>query len=128
MWHDKAYHIILILLRRLSGLGLVIFSTVMVLALFSFDADDPSFNSASTEDYISNWMGEFGSHIADLTFQLIGVSGFFLALILFSIGSRMMSRQGTRHLLPKLIVIPFCILCFSTFFAIFPQPDWWSLS
>lgn len=128
MWHDKAYHIILILLRRLSGLGLVIFSTVMVLALFSFDADDPSFNSASTEDYISNWMGEFGSHIADLTFQLIGVSGFFLALILFSIGSRMMSRQGTRHLLPKLIVIPFCILCFSTFFAIFPQPDWWSFN
>ena len=128
MWQDRAYHIILILLRRLSGLGLVIFSFVTTLALFSFDAEDPSFNSVSTEDYIHNWMGEFGSHIADLLFQLIGVSAFFFCLIIFSIGSKMMSRFGAKHLLPKIIIIPFCILCFSTFFAIVPQPDWWSFN
>ena len=128
MWQDKAYHIILILLRRLFGLGLVIFSFVTVLALFSFSSDDPSFNSASTEDYINNWMGEFGSHVADLLFQLIGIAAFFLCLIIFSIGSRMMSRFGARHLLPKTIIMPFCILCFATFFAIIPQPDWWSFN
>lgn len=128
MWQDKAYSIILILLRRLSGLGLVIFSFVTTLALFSFDCADPSFNSVSTEDYISNWMGEFGSHIADLLFQLIGVAAFFCCLILFSIGSKMMGRFGVKHLLPKIIIIPFCILCFATFFAIIPQPDWWNFN
>ena len=128
MWQDKAYSIILILLRRLSGLGLVIFSFVTTLALFSFDSEDPSFNSVSTEDYIHNWMGEFGSHVADLLFQLIGVAAFFCCLILFSIGSKMMGRFGVKHLLPKIIVIPFCILCFATFFAIIPQPDWWNFN
>ncbi len=128
MWQDRAYDIILILLRRLSGLGLVIFSFVTTLALFSFHSDDPSFNSISTEDQIHNWMGEFGSHIADLLFQLIGISAFFFCLIVFGIGSKMMSRFGSKHLLPKIIIAPFCILCFATFFASMPQPDWWNFN
>ncbi len=128
MWQDKAYYIILVLLRRLAGLGLVAFSFVAVLALFSFDMNDPSFNTVSTSDQTSNWMGEFGSHVADLLFQLIGLASFFLCLIFFSIGLKMLSRQGARHLLPKLILIPFCVLCFATFFASVPEPDWWGFN
>lgn len=128
MWQDRAYHIILVLLRRLAGLGLVAFSVAAVLALFSFDMNDPSFNAASTEGEINNWMGEFGSHISDLLFQLIGLSAFFVCLIFFTIGLRMSSREGVTHLFPKLIVIPFCILCFSTFFAVVPEPDWWAFN
>ncbi len=128
MWQDKAYYIILILLRRLMGLGLVAFSFASVLALFSFNMDDPSFNTVSTGDQIYNWLGSFGSHVADLLFQLVGLAAFFLCLILFSIGSKMASRQGTSHILSKLIVIPFCILCFATFFAFIPEPDWWGFN
>lgn len=128
MWQDKAYHIILVLLRRLCGLGLVIFSFVAALALFSFDVNDASFNSISTNDEIQNWMGSFGSHVSDLLFQLIGVSAFFLCLMLFVLGQKMASRRGVDHLMPKLILVPFCVLCFSTFFAIIPESDWWSFS
>lgn len=128
MWQDKAYYIILILLRRLAGLGLVVFSCAAVLALFSFDMNDPSFNTASTNEFVSNWMGPFGSYVADLLFQLIGLAAFFLCLIFFTIGLRMASRSGVRHLLPKLIIIPFCILCFATFFASIPEPDWWGFN
>ncbi len=128
MLNDKIYYIILRLLFRLFGLVLISFSFVYTLALFSFDENDPSFNTVSTDDHISNWMGAFGSHIADLSFQLIGISSFFLCLIVFSIGTKMAGRSDMRNLLPKIIITPFAILCFSVFFTSLPQPDWWQFN
>lgn len=125
MWQEKVYYIILILLRRLTGLAFMVLSFLTALALFSFDIEDPSFNAVSTGDGINNWMGSFGSHVSDLSFQLIGLSSFFACLILFSIGSKMAGKQGVHYFLPKIILVPFCILCFSVFFAALPQPDWW---
>ncbi|NBV06605.1 MAG: DNA translocase FtsK [Proteobacteria bacterium] len=124
----RTSQIILILLKRLFGLLLSIFSLIFILALFSFDASDPSFNTVSTEDNINNWVGSFGSHLADLSFQLIGMSAFFLALIIFSIGSKTASRIGNANLAQKIIFTPFAILCLSTFFASLPQPEWWSFN
>ncbi len=128
MLNDRIYRILFRLLSRLFGLVLVGFSLALLLALFSFNASDPSFNTVSTEDRISNWMGAFGSHVADLAFQLIGLSAFFLCLIIFSIGSKISSRAGIRNLLQKIILIPLCILCLSAFFAALPQPSWWEFN
>ncbi len=128
MLQEKIHYIIIKLLIRLFGLCLMSFSLIIVLALFSFDANDPSFNSFSTEDNINNWIGSFGSHIADLLFQLIGLSSFFLCLIIFSIGSKFASHFGSANILPKLILTPFSILCLSVFFASIPQPDWWDFN
>src|SRR3989338_2056730 len=128
MLQERTYYIILVLLRRLAGLCLMVFSAALALALLSFDIDDPSFNSISSIGSVKNLMGIFGSHIADLSFQLVGLSSFFACLILFTMGNRMASKQGVSYFLPKIILIPFCILCFSTFFAILPQPDWWAFN
>jgi DNA segregation ATPase FtsK/SpoIIIE, S-DNA-T family len=125
---NKIHQIVLRLILRLFGLCLVGFSLIFALALFSFNAQDPSFNTVSTQDDVNNWMGIFGSHISDLSLQLIGLSAFFLCLIIFSIGSKISSRSGIKNLLPKIILIPFCILCFSLFFATLPQPSWWNFN
>ena len=124
----KLTNILLFLLLRLFGLCLVVFSFVFVLALFSFDVNDPSFNTVSTDGHVNNWLGAFGSHISDLSFQLIGLSSFFLALIIFSIGMKMSGREGVRNLLPKIILIPFCLLCFAVVFAVLPPPSWWEFN
>lgn len=125
---DKIYHILTRLSLRLSGLVLMGFSLAFLLSLFSFNAEDPSFNTVSTEDYINNWMGSFGSHISDLSFQLIGISAFFFCLMIFVIGSKISSRAGIKNLLPKIILIPFSILCLSVFFTTIPQPSWWEFN
>lgn len=125
---DKLYSLLLRLSLRLFGLCLTAFSIAFTSALLSFNSEDPSFNTVSTDDHISNWLGSFGSHISDLSFQLIGMSSFFLALIIFSIGVKISSRNGIRNLLPKIILVPFCILCFSVFFAALPQPNWWEFN
>jgi S-DNA-T family DNA segregation ATPase FtsK/SpoIIIE len=125
---DRFYLLILRLLGRLVGLILIGFSIIFTLALFSYSAADTSFNTLSTEDYVNNWVGSFGAHISDLSFQLIGFSSFLLALIIFSIGAKMTSRSGAHHLLLKVILTPFCLLCFAIFFATLPQPGWWELN
>ncbi len=125
---DRIYYLILKLLNRLFGVALIIASFILFLALFSFDANDPSFNSISSEDRINNWMGVFGSHIADLLFQMLGLSAFFLCLIIFSLGAKIASRYQVKNLLPKLILSPFCLLSFSAFFAFLPEPGWWNFS
>ncbi len=125
---DKIYKIILRLILRFFGLCLAVFALVFALAIFSFDSEDPSFNTVSTTDNVNNWMGSFGSHIADLSLQVIGISSFVLVLIIFSIGTKISSRFGIRNLMPKIILTPFCILCWSLFFATLPQPDWWEVN
>jgi len=125
---DKFYYLILRLLSRLIGLFMMGFAFICALALFSFNSEDPSFNTVSTNNHVSNWIGFFGSHIADLLFQFIGLPAFFLCLIIFSIGVKMSSRFGVKNLSYKIIISPFCILSFSVAFAAIPQPDWWDFN
>jgi S-DNA-T family DNA segregation ATPase FtsK/SpoIIIE len=128
MVSDKIFYIIFRLFTRCLGLFLICFSFIYLLSLISFDLTDPSFNTASTDEKINNWMGNFGSHLADLSFQLIGISSFFLYLIISSLSLKMISKTTIKNFIPKIIVLPFCILSFSVFFASFSQPSWWELT
>ena len=125
MWQEKLYITILRLLFRLSGLLSCLLAIVILLALFSFNPSDVSFNTASTTGNINNWMGGFGSHISDLLFQLIGLSSFLLCLILFSWGTKISSHNGIHYFALKLFLAPFCLLAFSLLFSLLPEPDWW---
>jgi S-DNA-T family DNA segregation ATPase FtsK/SpoIIIE len=125
MWQEKLYITIIKLTFRLFGLLSCILSVTILLALFSFNSSDISFNTTSTTGQINNWMGGFGSHMSDLLFQLIGLAAFFFCLILFSWGVKIASREGISHFALKLFLAPFCLLSFSLFFATLPEPNWW---
>ena len=117
--------ILINLVIKASGLLLVAFAVGYVIALFSFHLDDPSFNTATTDGYVSNWLGSFGSYLSDLSFQFVGVAAFFLALIIFSLGLKLMSLARIRNIWFKLILIPPCLLSFAISFAKIPTPSWW---
>jgi len=125
---DRILVIILRIFVRLLGLFLVGFSLIYLISLLSFDPKDISFNSFSTKQHASNWMGSFGSHLSDLSLQFIGFSSFFLSLIIFSIGTKMVSKDGVKNILLKVILTPACILCFSAFFSSLSQPSWWEFA
>lgn len=128
MWQEKLYITIIKLVFRLFGVLSCLLSVVILLALFSFNSSDISFNTTSTSGTIKNWMGSFGSHISDLLFQLTGLAAFFFCLILFSWGSKIASKTGIHHFALKLFLAPFCLLAFSLFFSTLPEPDWWIFS
>jgi S-DNA-T family DNA segregation ATPase FtsK/SpoIIIE len=128
MPNEKFFHILLRLLLRLCGLGVAGFALIFFAALFSFNPEDSSFNTVSTDGEITNFAGSFGSHISDLSFQFVGLSAFILCLIIFVIGIKASSRNGVHNLLQKIILTPFAILFSAVFFAAMPQPKWWEFS
>ena len=55
--------------KAVAGLSLITISLILVVALFSYQSGDPSFNTA-TGDKARNLMGDFGAIISDFYFRL----------------------------------------------------------
>ena len=125
---NKSLQIIIQLFRRLAGIFVTILAIYYALILITFDVNDPSFNTFSTENHIKNFGGIFGARIADLSFQILGLSSFVGVIFAFSLGLQMSNISGIQYFLSKLIIIPICILSFCLMFALVPKPSWWEFS
>jgi DNA segregation ATPase FtsK/SpoIIIE-like protein len=125
---NKVLSLIIQLLRRIAGIFVVILAFYLATVLISFDSNDPSFNTFSTSQNIINYGGLTGAKIADLCYQFIGLSSFILVIFIFSFGLQLIDINGIEYCLTKIIIMPFAILCFSLFFSIIPQPQWWQFS
>ena len=128
MLKEKNSYILMQSLNRTIGFCLLSLSLIYVTSLISFNYSDPSFNSVSTNKEVFNIMGLFGSHIADLSFQLFGLSSFILSIILLYFGVKMLHKGIISNILIKIIITPFCILNLSMVLSIIPAPNWWSFS
>jgi S-DNA-T family DNA segregation ATPase FtsK/SpoIIIE len=80
------------------GLVLVLSALLVLLALATYHATDPSWNTASGAtgpQAVRNWTGLFGASLSDLLLQTLGVTAFFLPLWLSGLGwTWMRSRPG----------------------------------
>lgn len=122
---NKNLYILLIVLNRIGGLCLFFGGILYLLSLISFNYSDISFNTASTSNIFYNWIGSFGSHLADLSLQLIGIASFILCIIAIKLGASLAIYGSVKYMLLKLTLIPLSILFFTVFLAIIPNPDFW---
>ncbi|MFZ1085560.1 MAG: DNA translocase FtsK [Terracidiphilus sp.] len=80
------------------GLVLLLVALLLLLALATYHATDPSLNTASGDSgplAVRNWIGLFGATLSDLLLQSIGITAFFLPLWLGGLGwTWMRSRPG----------------------------------
>jgi S-DNA-T family DNA segregation ATPase FtsK/SpoIIIE len=79
------------------GLVLVLVAMLVLLALATYHATDPSWNTASATgpSAVRNWIGLFGASLSDLLLQALGVTAFLLPLWLGGLGwTWMRSRPG----------------------------------
>ena len=85
------------------GLLLLVVSLLLLLALVSYHASDPSLSTAAGAvgpGGVRNWAGLFGAYLSDLLLQTLGIAAFFLPLCLGRIGwTWMRSRSGGPVLL-----------------------------
>ena len=125
---NKFLPLIAQLLRRLAGVLVIIMAFYLAVILISFNSNDPSFNTFSTNQDIKNYGGIIGAKIADLSFQFIGLASFILVIFIFSLGLQLTNINGIEYFLTKIIIIPVAILCFSLFLAIVPSPQWWQFN
>jgi S-DNA-T family DNA segregation ATPase FtsK/SpoIIIE len=112
--------------RRTMGLLLLAAAGFLALALFGFDANDPSLNRA-TGAAVSNPAGAAGAIAADLLLQTFGRAGWLVPLVAFFWGLRMAAnRQLVWPWLP-LAALPLALLASAAFLAGLPEPgaaDW----
>ncbi|MGB1147696.1 MAG: DNA translocase FtsK 4TM domain-containing protein, partial [Alphaproteobacteria bacterium] len=66
---------------QLVGFGIGLLAVLTTLALLTFNASDPSLNTATTRS-ASNWIGAPGALWADLLLQSFGVAAYLVPLIL----------------------------------------------
>jgi S-DNA-T family DNA segregation ATPase FtsK/SpoIIIE len=126
MLKEKNSYILMQSLNRIVGICLFLLSLIYIASLISFNYSDPSFNSVSTNKEVLNIMGLFGSHLADLSFQLFGLSSFILSVILLNFGFKMIFNGIVPNILIKIIITPFCVLSMSLILSLIPTPQWWS--
>ncbi len=81
------------------GLVLLLASLLLLLALATYRASDPSLNTAAGLP-VKNWIGLFGAAISDILLQTLGVTAFLLPLWVAAIGwTWMHSRPSGSALL-----------------------------
>jgi DNA segregation ATPase FtsK/SpoIIIE, S-DNA-T family len=81
-------------LREGAAIALVVLSLVLLVALLSFDANDPGFHSTGEGALIHNRVGPVGAWIASLLLFLFGRPAYLLPLILGLAASRLMLARA----------------------------------
>ena len=82
------------------GLILIALSIIIAISLLSYTSADPSFNTAGGNQNVHNYIGVFGSYIADILIQLFGGGAYLIPLLVFLYGgNRLLGRERGSRLL-----------------------------
>ena len=112
------------LARRFSealGIGLCLFSLVLAVALWGYDANDPSLNHA-TSGPSSNPLGGFGATIADISLQTVGTAIWLAVLVLPIWGVRLILDRVPGWIWLSVAALPPAVLALAAYFATFDVP------
>ncbi|HWZ12248.1 MAG TPA: DNA translocase FtsK, partial [Acidobacteriaceae bacterium] len=72
--------------NELIGVVLLVGAVLLFLALATYTSADPSLNTVSSVHTANNWTGIVGAIISDITLQLLGLTAFFLPVMLGAMG------------------------------------------
>jgi S-DNA-T family DNA segregation ATPase FtsK/SpoIIIE len=107
----------------LLGLVLLLVSVLLLLALATYHASDPSF-STSTDAVgphaIRNWTGLFGAFLSDIFLQTLGITAFFLPFWMGGIGWTWMRSRPTGLPVMRWVGIVLTVLFLPTLFGLTP--------
>ena len=87
---------------RFRGMLQALLSVLLLIALISWNRNDPSWNAASSHAP-TNWLGAQGAVVADLFMQSLGLAAWPAALLLLAFGLAIAVGDTLRH---RLIVTP----------------------
>jgi S-DNA-T family DNA segregation ATPase FtsK/SpoIIIE len=92
-------------LFEMLGFGLLLAALLTAAALFSYDPQDPSLDTA-IDVGPHNFLGHDGAVLADLLRQSLGVAAFALPLVLVGWSLRLLLDRPLQSLLLKLVLLP----------------------
>ncbi|MEE3626179.1 DNA translocase FtsK [Nitrospirillum sp. BR 11752] len=78
---------------EVGGLCVVLLALALAAILFSYDPNDPSWNTAGPHTAVHNVAGAFGSYTADVLVQCFGLAAYLLAVIVAGWGVRILRHD-----------------------------------
>jgi S-DNA-T family DNA segregation ATPase FtsK/SpoIIIE len=88
---------------ELAGLGVAVAGLALLLALISYHAQDPSFDTASNARAL-NLAGPFGAAVSDLLLQSFGIAGFLPSFVLLAWAYRLASRGRVGYIKTRIFL------------------------
>jgi S-DNA-T family DNA segregation ATPase FtsK/SpoIIIE len=90
--------------REILGVSLLALAALLALSLFSFNPDDVSFNNQPSEPQkTANLAGMVGSYLADIFFQIFGLTAFLSPFVLSFFALRLIRSPETALVPLKMI-------------------------
>ncbi len=83
--------------REMGGLVYLVLTFLLYLSLFSYRTLDPSFNVSSPWKQVQNLAGPVGAWIADLLFQVLGLSAVILPIPLLFVGAKKLLGRSIEY-------------------------------
>lgn len=82
------------------GLVFMALSVISTISLISYNSADPSLNTAGGNQNVHNYIGVFGSYLADIIIQIFGGGAYLIPILVFLYGgNRILGREkGARFL------------------------------
>jgi S-DNA-T family DNA segregation ATPase FtsK/SpoIIIE len=115
-------------MTELGGVGQIAFAFVLVAALATFYAGDPSWDSALPPPWsrhTHNLLGLVGSYFSDIFIQTLGLASYLLPAAIAAWGARVLRHRLRTPLWQRLIVLFPALLVSSAVLAILkPFPSW----
>lgn len=96
-------------------------AALLLLALFTYDPKDPSWNSVSSKAEPSNLIGMVGAYVSDLFLQLFGLASFIIPPLIVYIAVKVFYSRGARIPALKIAGSALLLVAFSGFLSLFPK-------
>ncbi len=111
-------------LNEVLGMTVVVAAVLLLLALVSYHAEDPSLNTVGADGaaamHVRNWTGRLGATLSDALLQVFGVAAMALPLLLARLGVCWIGSRAQRSPLAKTIGVSLWMLAGPTVFALLP--------
>ena len=104
----------------IAGIGLV-----FLLALLSYNFDDPSFRNA-TGLVPKNMVGFLGSYSSDILFTSLGLASFCLPIVFLSWSYRILIKGRVNFIFRRAIFLPVTLFIGALFFSTNEAPNFWN--
>ena len=114
------------ILRRLKDLRNDVVSIIWVslslflaLSLYSYNPNDPSWNSIGSNAKPSNWCGYFGSFSSDFLYQFFGMSSWVFVIFLFFMGYKVLRQETQKQHAKKQVWLVLLLISSSSLAELF---------
>ena len=113
--------------KEFFGLGLFLLSVALLVSLLTFNPTDPSLNTASLPETVSNMLGLPGAYTADFLLQSFGLAGVLPAFVIGVWGWRLFEKRTVGHLWLRLLALFIGCFLLAMSFGVLPTPVTWPL-